>query len=46
MSFLLPCFAVDHLYLSFDEYLLSEEETPLAEGNGPRVFNAHLCVIL
>ncbi|XP_076878725.1 LOW QUALITY PROTEIN: nuclear pore complex protein Nup160 [Brachyhypopomus gauderio] len=31
VSFLLPCFAVDHLYLSSDEYLLSEEETPLSE---------------
>ncbi|XP_034734806.1 nuclear pore complex protein Nup160-like, partial [Etheostoma cragini] len=33
VSFLLPCFAVDHLYLSYDEHLFSEEETPLAEGN-------------
>lgn len=32
VSFLLPCFAVDHLYLSYDEYLFSEEETPLTEG--------------
>lgn len=32
VSFLLPCFAVDHLYLSSDEYLFSEEETPIAEG--------------
>lgn len=32
MSFLVPCFAVEHLYLSFDEYLFSEEETPVAEG--------------
>ncbi|KAK5927245.1 hypothetical protein CgunFtcFv8_012426 [Champsocephalus gunnari] len=31
VSFLLPCFAVDHLYLSYDEYLSSEEETPIAE---------------
>ncbi|KAM4618869.1 nuclear pore complex protein Nup160 isoform 2-T2 [Polymixia lowei] len=31
VSFLLPCFAVDHLYLSYDEYLFSEEETPVAE---------------
>uniref|UniRef100_A0A3B4VQS1 Nucleoporin 160 n=1 Tax=Seriola dumerili TaxID=41447 RepID=A0A3B4VQS1_SERDU len=31
VSFLLPCFAVDHLYLSYDEYLLSEEETPITE---------------
>ncbi|XP_029379630.1 nuclear pore complex protein Nup160 isoform X2 [Echeneis naucrates] len=31
VSFLLPCFAVDHLYLSCDEYLLSEEETPITE---------------
>ncbi|XP_056108033.1 nuclear pore complex protein Nup160 isoform X1 [Rhinichthys klamathensis goyatoka] len=31
VSFLLPCFAVDHLYLSSDEYLISEEETPIAE---------------
>ncbi|CAM4735240.1 unnamed protein product [Leuciscus chuanchicus] len=31
VSFLLPCFAVDHLYLSSDEYLSSEEETPIAE---------------
>ncbi|XP_071318401.1 nuclear pore complex protein Nup160 isoform X2 [Trachinotus anak] len=31
VSFLLPCFAVDHLYLSYDEYLQSEEETPITE---------------
>ncbi|CAJ1055772.1 nuclear pore complex protein Nup160 [Xyrichtys novacula] len=31
VSYLLPCFAVDHLYLSFDEYLSSEEDTPLTE---------------
>ncbi|MBN3303741.1 NU160 protein, partial [Amia calva] len=31
MSFLVPCFAVDHLYLSSDDNLSSEEETPLAE---------------
>uniref|UniRef100_A0A3P9DEK1 Nucleoporin 160 n=2 Tax=Haplochromini TaxID=319058 RepID=A0A3P9DEK1_9CICH len=31
LSYLLPCFAVDHLYLSHDQYLLSEEETPVAE---------------
>uniref|UniRef100_A0A3Q3JNV8 Nucleoporin 160 n=1 Tax=Monopterus albus TaxID=43700 RepID=A0A3Q3JNV8_MONAL len=31
VSFLLPCFAVDHLYLSSEEYLLSEEETPITE---------------
>ncbi|XP_017292270.1 nuclear pore complex protein Nup160 [Kryptolebias marmoratus] len=31
VSFLLPCFAVDHLYLSCDEYLLFEEETPVAD---------------
>ncbi|XP_062403164.1 nuclear pore complex protein Nup160 [Sardina pilchardus] len=31
VSYLLPCFAVDHLYLSADEYLFSEEETPMAE---------------
>ncbi|XP_063052787.1 nuclear pore complex protein Nup160 [Engraulis encrasicolus] len=31
VSYLLPCFAVDHLYLSADEYLFSEEETPVAE---------------
>ncbi|CAB1414934.1 unnamed protein product [Pleuronectes platessa] len=31
VSFLLPCFAVDHLYLSSDEYLFSEEETPVTE---------------
>ncbi|XP_076018767.1 nuclear pore complex protein Nup160 [Genypterus blacodes] len=31
VSFLLPCFAVDHLYLSYDDYLFSEEETPIAE---------------
>eukprot|EP00066_Takifugu_rubripes_P016720 XP_011605986.1 PREDICTED: LOW QUALITY PROTEIN: nuclear pore complex protein Nup160 [Takifugu rubripes] len=31
VSFLLPCFAVDHLYLSYDEYLLSEEDTPISE---------------
>lgn len=33
VSFLLPCFAVDHLYLSYDEYLFSEDETPIAEGD-------------
>ncbi|KAI4883556.1 hypothetical protein NFI96_023353 [Prochilodus magdalenae] len=33
VSFLLPCFAVDHLYLSADEYLSSEEDTPVAEGD-------------
>lgn len=33
VSFLLPCFAVDHLYLCSDEYLFSEEETPVADGN-------------
>ncbi|TMS01076.1 nuclear pore complex protein Nup160 [Larimichthys crocea] len=31
VSFLLPCFAVDHLYLSYDEYLSSEEDTPITE---------------
>ncbi|XP_068595416.1 nuclear pore complex protein Nup160 [Brachionichthys hirsutus] len=31
VSFLLPCFAVDHLYLSYDEYLFTEEETPITE---------------
>ncbi|XP_029010164.1 nuclear pore complex protein Nup160 isoform X2 [Betta splendens] len=31
ISFLLPCFAVDHLYLSYDEYLFSEEETPITD---------------
>uniref|UniRef100_A0A8C1TC12 Nucleoporin 160 n=1 Tax=Cyprinus carpio TaxID=7962 RepID=A0A8C1TC12_CYPCA len=31
VSFLLPCFAIDHLYLSSDDYLISEEETPIAE---------------
>ncbi|XP_031695457.1 nuclear pore complex protein Nup160-like isoform X2 [Anarrhichthys ocellatus] len=31
VSFLLPCFAVDHLYLSYDEYLFSEDETPITE---------------
>lgn len=35
VSFLLPCFAVDHLYLSYDEYLLSEEDTPITEGKPP-----------
>ncbi|KAA0724099.1 Nuclear pore complex protein [Triplophysa tibetana] len=33
VSFLLPCFAVDHLYLSSDEYFFSEEETPIAEDS-------------
>ena len=36
VSFLLPCFAVDHLYLYCDEYLSSEVETPLTEGEAPR----------
>ncbi|XP_041851953.1 nuclear pore complex protein Nup160 [Melanotaenia boesemani] len=31
ISFLLPCFAVDHLYLSYDPYLVSEEATPITE---------------
>ncbi|XP_035252589.1 nuclear pore complex protein Nup160 [Anguilla anguilla] len=31
VSFLLPCFAVDHLYLSSDDYLSSEDETPVTE---------------
>ncbi|KAJ8402930.1 hypothetical protein AAFF_G00362440 [Aldrovandia affinis] len=31
VSFLLPCLAVDHLYLSSDEYLSSEDETPVTE---------------
>ncbi|GLD70676.1 nuclear pore complex protein Nup160 isoform X2 [Lates japonicus] len=31
VSFLLPCFAVDHLYLSYDEYLFSEDETLVTE---------------
>uniref|UniRef100_A0A673IUA0 Nuclear pore complex protein Nup160-like n=1 Tax=Sinocyclocheilus rhinocerous TaxID=307959 RepID=A0A673IUA0_9TELE len=33
VSFLLPCFAIDHLYLSSDDYLISEEETPIAEDS-------------
>lgn len=32
VSFLLPCFAVDHLYMSYDDYLFAEEETPISEG--------------
>lgn len=32
VSFLLPCFAVDHLCMSYDDYLFSEEETPISEG--------------
>lgn len=35
VSFLLPCFAVDHLYLSYDQYLMSEEDTPISDGNQP-----------
>lgn len=31
VSFLLPCFAVDHLYLSYDQYLMSEEDTPISD---------------
>nr|XP_043873458.1 nuclear pore complex protein Nup160 [Solea senegalensis] len=31
ISFLLPCFAVDHLYLCSDQFLFSEEETPVTE---------------
>lgn len=31
VSFLLPCFAVDHLYLSYDHDLSSEEDTPITE---------------
>nr|XP_055048716.1 nuclear pore complex protein Nup160 [Misgurnus anguillicaudatus] len=33
VSFLLPCFAVDHLYLSSDEYFSTEEDTPIAEDS-------------
>ncbi|KAK7883821.1 hypothetical protein WMY93_026944 [Mugilogobius chulae] len=32
VSFLLPCFAVDHLHLSYDKYMILEEETPIAEA--------------
>ena len=38
MSYLLPCFAVDHLYLSCDEYPFSEEETAITDGNHFFVF--------
>ncbi|XP_036390935.1 nuclear pore complex protein Nup160 [Megalops cyprinoides] len=31
VSFLVPCFAVDHIYLSSDEYLSSDDETPITE---------------
>ncbi|XP_072290755.1 nuclear pore complex protein Nup160 [Eucyclogobius newberryi] len=31
VSFLLPCFAVDHLHLSYDKYLSVEDETPIAD---------------
>uniref|UniRef100_A0A8C5C1J5 Nucleoporin 160 n=1 Tax=Gadus morhua TaxID=8049 RepID=A0A8C5C1J5_GADMO len=31
VSYLLPCFAVDHLYLSCDEYVFSEEETAITD---------------
>nr|XP_023673218.1 nuclear pore complex protein Nup160 [Paramormyrops kingsleyae] len=31
ISFLLPCFTVDHLYLSSDEYLSSEDEIPITD---------------
>ncbi|KAM9377512.1 nuclear pore complex protein Nup160 isoform 2-T2 [Pholidichthys leucotaenia] len=31
VSFLLPCFSVDHLYLCYDQYLTTEEETPISE---------------
>ncbi|XP_028306669.1 nuclear pore complex protein Nup160 [Gouania willdenowi] len=31
VSFLLPCFAVDHLYLSNEQYLSTEEDTPITE---------------
>lgn len=47
VSFLLPCFAVDHLYLSYDEYLLSEEDTPISEGKRlcrRKCFNSRVCV--
>uniref|UniRef100_A0A3Q2CWA9 Nucleoporin 160 n=1 Tax=Cyprinodon variegatus TaxID=28743 RepID=A0A3Q2CWA9_CYPVA len=36
VSFLLPCFAVDHLYLSYDQYLLSEEDTPISDPDVAR----------
>uniref|UniRef100_A0A3Q3EQK3 Nucleoporin 160 n=1 Tax=Labrus bergylta TaxID=56723 RepID=A0A3Q3EQK3_9LABR len=44
VSFLLPCFAVDHLYLSYDEYLSSEEDTPLTEELGRDVLQLVQCV--
>ncbi|KAG2462145.1 nuclear pore complex protein Nup160 [Polypterus senegalus] len=31
ISFLVPCFAVDHLYLSSDDQLVTEDETPLTD---------------
>ncbi|XP_077425205.1 nuclear pore complex protein Nup160 [Vanacampus margaritifer] len=31
LSFLLPSFAIDHLYLSSDDHFLSEDDAPLAE---------------
>lgn len=48
VSFLLPCFAVDHLYLSYDKYLLPEEETPIAEDPdvGRDVLQLVQCVCL
>ncbi|KAK1875970.1 Nuclear pore complex protein Nup160, partial [Dissostichus eleginoides] len=46
VSFLLPCFAVDHLYLSYDEYLSSEEETPIAEELGRDVLQLVQCLRL
>uniref|UniRef100_A0AAY4BWC0 Nucleoporin 160 n=1 Tax=Denticeps clupeoides TaxID=299321 RepID=A0AAY4BWC0_9TELE len=48
VSYLLPCFAVDHLYLSADEYLFSEDETPVAEDPemGRDVLQLVLCLRL
>lgn len=46
VSFLLPCFAVDHLYLSYDEYLLSEDETPISEGKLTCCLKTAHCLLL
>uniref|UniRef100_A0A672R955 Nuclear pore complex protein Nup160-like n=1 Tax=Sinocyclocheilus grahami TaxID=75366 RepID=A0A672R955_SINGR len=44
VSFLLPCFAIDHLYLSSDDYLISEEETPIAEEMSRDVLQLVQCL--
>uniref|UniRef100_A0A8C4ZUY2 Nuclear pore complex protein Nup160 n=1 Tax=Gadus morhua TaxID=8049 RepID=A0A8C4ZUY2_GADMO len=46
VSYLLPCFAVDHLYLSCDEYVFSEEETAITDEVGRDVLQLVQCLRL